>query len=334
MKRLLAGISFGLMFCTFALVPIQAQVAKKVIVEHFTNTRCSICASRNPGFFQNLDAFPEVIHLQIHPSSPYSSCLLSMHNRLENDARTDYYSIYGATPRIVIQGQTVSPSTNYGDPGLLTQQLNQTTPFSLLVKEIRRGLDSVQIIVTIKALSAHSEISGSLYVAYAESPVNYAAPNGESVHRNVFRKAFSPSEGANVQLPASGDSLIWTSTIATDPVWDLEKMHAVAILQTEFKLVLQAEMTTEIEEAPATSLDRSFTPTFTLFPNPASDHLRVEGLTGDWKIIGIDGKEWINRREEPGQADFQIDLSTLPAGTYLLQHLDQGRTAGKIFVKR
>jgi hypothetical protein len=36
----------------------HAQVTKKIIVEHFTNTKCSVCASRNPGFHTNLNVNP------------------------------------------------------------------------------------------------------------------------------------------------------------------------------------------------------------------------------------------------------------------------------------
>ena len=33
----------------------SAQVERTVIVEHFTNTRCGICAFRNPAFYENLN---------------------------------------------------------------------------------------------------------------------------------------------------------------------------------------------------------------------------------------------------------------------------------------
>jgi len=82
---------------------MTAQVQKNVVVEHFTNTRCGICASRNPGFFTNLNNNPDVIHLAIHPSSPYSSCVFNQHNSVDNDDRTNYYGIYGGTPRLVVQ---------------------------------------------------------------------------------------------------------------------------------------------------------------------------------------------------------------------------------------
>ena len=109
----------------------MAQVPKKVIVEHFTNTKCSVCASRNPGFYTNLNAQSGVIHLAIHPSSPYAACVLSMHNPVENDGRTNYYSIYGGTPRLVIQGTVISSSADYSMSSIFAPYLAQIILFQL-----------------------------------------------------------------------------------------------------------------------------------------------------------------------------------------------------------
>ena len=98
----------------------KAQVPKKVIVEHFTNTVCSVCASKNPGFYTNLKNQQGVIHLAVHPSSPYTSCILSKHNVSENDARTNYYGVYGATPRLAIQGVVIASNANYSSAAIFT----------------------------------------------------------------------------------------------------------------------------------------------------------------------------------------------------------------------
>src|SRR5688572_6916976 len=105
-----------------------AQVPKKVIVEHFTNTKCSICASKNPGFYTNLAAHPGVLHLSVYPSSPYAACLLSQQTQPESDARTNYYGIYGGTPRFIIQGTVLPSNTNYADASIFTPYTGQTSP--------------------------------------------------------------------------------------------------------------------------------------------------------------------------------------------------------------
>ncbi len=71
----------------------MAQTELIVVVEHFTNTRCGICASRNPAFKENVANHPKVLSITIHPSRPYSSCELHKHNPGDNDSRTNYYDI-------------------------------------------------------------------------------------------------------------------------------------------------------------------------------------------------------------------------------------------------
>src|SRR6185436_4956285 len=105
MKRFLLYIFISMTFGTGL-----AQVPKKTVVEHFTNTKCSVCAARNPGFNANLNHQANVIRLAIHPSSPYSGCLLYNQNATDNDARTNYYGVYGGTPRLVINGNVVPNS--------------------------------------------------------------------------------------------------------------------------------------------------------------------------------------------------------------------------------
>ena len=79
----------------------EAQVPRKILVEHFTNTLCSFCASRNPGFYSNLNNQSDVIHLSIHSGTPYTQCLLYQQNASPSDARRFYYGITG-TPALAI----------------------------------------------------------------------------------------------------------------------------------------------------------------------------------------------------------------------------------------
>ena len=295
---------------------LLAQVPRKVLVEHFTNTRCGICGGKNPGLFQNLEANPSVIHLAIHPSSPYSNCIFNVHNRDENDLRTTFYNIYGATPRLVIQGEVQPAGVNFAAANLFSGYQNQTSPFSLRVREIRKGTDSVKVAVTVRAVAAHSENQGTLFVAYAEDPIAYNAPNGEKNHRNVFRKAFSSTDGDPLTLPALGDSVVWEATIAVNSEWSLSNMKVVALLQDQLKLTLQAETTTELELQAATSIDREWVAGVTLYPNPVDNILVVEGLRNDWRVMDVSGKIW-----QAGKAEQTVLISSeqLPAGMYVLE---------------
>lgn len=235
MKNIFTGL-----FLFFAITMV-AQVQKNVVVEHFTNTRCGICSSRNPGLFSNLNNNPNVIHLSIHPSSPYSTCIFNQHNVSENDGRTNYYGIYGGTPRIVVQGQVIPASTNFATQTLFTSQAGQTSPFTLRTDvQISGGQATVNVVVKTEAMHSYSTLK--LFTALAEDTIFYNAPNGENQHYNVFRESVFEVDGKTI-TPATmvGDSVMFTETIMVSNDWDVNRILGISLLQESgSKEVVQA----------------------------------------------------------------------------------------------
>lgn len=221
-----------------------AQIPKKVVVEHFTNTKCSICAGRNPGFYSNLNNQQNVLHLAIHPSSPYPACVLSQHNVTENDARTNYYGVYGSTPRLVIQGVAIATSANYSSASIFTPYLNQLSPASIKITQAKYGNDSIRSRVVIKTEGTHTLGALKLFVALAEDTVFYTGSNGESMHFDVFRKSLSGASGIAVTLPATiGDSVVFSMASTANTAWNFSRIFTMAILQdATTREVVQSEM--------------------------------------------------------------------------------------------
>jgi hypothetical protein len=219
-----------------------AQVPRTVVVEHFTNTRCGICANRNPGFNANLDNFPNVLRLTVHPSSPYSNCVFNQHNSTDNDGRTNYYGIYGGTPRIVVQGNVIPATQNYGDASLFQNETGQTTPFSIKVEVGDEMNGQVAVTTTVYTESMHTFNTLKLFTAIAEDTIYYNAPNGESVHYDVFRTSVFEVGGKDI-TPASmvGDSVTFSAMVNVSNDWDMDHIYALAFLQNASnKSVLQA----------------------------------------------------------------------------------------------
>jgi hypothetical protein len=242
-------------------VSMIAQVPKNVVVEHFTNSRCSVCASRNPGFFTNLNNQPNVIHLAIHPSSPYSTCIFSQHNPTENDARTNYYGIFGGTPRIVVQGSPIPAATNYGTASIFTNQAGQMSPFTVRVNVQPVNLvGQITVEVVVKTEALHNYTNLKLFVAIAEDTIFYNAPNGENEHFNVFRKSVFETDGKTIQPSMMvGDSVVFTQTLTYDNTWNINRLEGIAILQeVGNKAVVQA----------ATSKNQVFTATENILVAP------------------------------------------------------------------
>jgi hypothetical protein len=305
-----------------ASLSLSSQVEKTVVVEHFTNTRCSVCASKNPGFYQNLANHPHILHLAIHPSSPYNNCLLHLHNPTENDGRTNYYGVYGGTPRLVIQGVPQSFSINFNSPEIFDPFEGQTTPFSMKIKEYRIGNDSVSVEIIIKAVSGHSVEQASLFLGYAEDTVFYVSPNGEAEHYDVFRKAFNGHEGSIVAMPSTGDSIVLSHGITVNEEWDPGRMKVIGILQDqETKEVIQAGQTTSVEYFSSIFTSKNEDKgSLYLFPNPAKNHVTVQKVSGITKLYSLDGRILISVNSGDRSNDVRIDLSGLAPGIYLIRN--------------
>lgn len=306
-------LSFILLFVTGVLI---AQVPQTIVVEHFTNTRCSVCASRNPGFYTNLNAQDNILHMAIHPSSPYSSCLLNQHNKAENDARTNYYGVYGSTPRLVIQGNVVASSSNYGSATIFDAYKNQTTPLSLSISVAPFSVDSIQVRAVVKTQAAHNLGALQLFVSLVEEELTYGAPNGETTHYDVFRKSFFPATGLAFNAPSSiGDSVVFTGVIAKNGAWVFNQMYAIGIInQASDKQALQAAKSANLQGS--TGLFNYNTLKSRIYPNPSSDVLQVELEAEKQTQLSLYDFSGRLVKQHTFEQTITVDVRELPVGIY------------------
>ncbi len=317
---------------------VLSQVPKKVVVEHFTNTKCSICASRNPGFYTNLNNQSGVIHLAIHPSSPYAACALSQHNVVENDGRTNYYGVYGSTPRLVIQGVVISSSANYSSASIFTPYLGQTSPASIKIYQYKYGNDSIKSRIVIKTEATHSLGNLSLFVALAEDTLNYTGTNGEPVHYDVFRKSLTGTSGIAVTLPSTvGDSVVYIKSSPANVAWNFSKIFTIAVLQnTTTKAVIQSENISSKINNLATGIKNEFADKLnaSVFFSENSisiiQNKNAENL--NFILYDISGRVLINKFVETGSES--INVSNLSSGIYLysLKSTKGLVKTGKLFI--
>jgi len=212
-----------------------AQVAKNIIVEHFTNTVCSICSNRNPGFYENLNKQEGVLHISYHPSRPYSSCVLHQHNEEENDGRTKYFNVYGGTPRLVIQGEVIAGGADYTKNALFEPYQTQTSPVSIAIEQTIIENYGMEVNIAIKNEMELDSTDMKIFAGIAEKVVEYNAPNGEKQHFDVFRKAYTAVEGNPIRLEKTEGSIAELSYIVVpDESWVLDQIFCYVILQTEW----------------------------------------------------------------------------------------------------
>ena len=179
---------FSVFMFTCAAVS-QAQVARTIIVEYFTNTRCGICGFTNPPFYDNLEDHPDALHIAYHPSAPYSTCILNQHNVAGNDDRTIYYNTYGSTPDFFFQGVFTLGAANASSFDPYEGQMSVAE--MKVVQTNREEADSIKVEVVVSTAGTHSLSTQRLYVALVEDTIFYNAPNGEDEHYDVFRTALT-----------------------------------------------------------------------------------------------------------------------------------------------
>lgn len=315
---------------------LTAQVAKKVVVEHFTNTRCGICTFKNPQLFENLDNHPEVLHLSTHPGSPYGNCVLFQHNTVENDARTNFYGVYGSTPRIVIQGEVKSTGTNFADPELLTPYEDEMTPASISIQQSKTD-EMLEAFITVQTEAEHNLGDLRLYVVAAEDTLFYSSPNGEDIHFNVFRKNLSDETGFELTLPQdiTGEVTFSVSTEMHED-WVAERMFVMAILQdATTNEVIQAEkVPASMNGMISGTSDIPELENVSVFPNPATDILVVEledAAMTTGRIFDLSGKLMMENKFQ-NQVTFNVE--NLLSGAYLLElENENGKSIQKVIVQ-
>ncbi|MFY8020466.1 MAG: T9SS type A sorting domain-containing protein [Bacteroidia bacterium] len=291
------------------------QIQLNSVVEHFTNTRCSICKNRNPGFYTNLSNQKEITHLSIHPSSPYSACILSKQNTQTNDARTNYYGIYGGTPRLVMNGMVIPTSANYNDANLFNPFLNLLSSFEVKVNLKKIQADSFNYEIQIKKVAESNLNMASLYSGLAEDTVFVDGGNGESEHYHVWRYGVQES----INLPNTiGETSLITKSVYSNPIWNSSRMYAVALLQNPLdKSLIQSGKSMNSGSTGLSMNEADLNSKINIFPNPTTDFIYTnETATYSYQLINLLG----NVIQYGNFSSHQpISVTSLQAGLYILK---------------
>ncbi len=297
----------------------NAQIAKTNIVEHFTNTNCSICASSNPNTFATLASHPDVLHIAFHPSSPYSSCFFSMQNPIENDARTNYYGIFGGTPRLMVNG-ILTNTSNLNST--LNSLASATSSFEIKTMQEFISSDSVQVKIIVKRISVDSNIQARLFVGAAEDTVFQTTGNGESIHHNVFRKTMSDITGDFIpSLPSMvNDSVILTYGYKILPNWNAARMNTVVILEKTDKEIINSSRSTNMNSIP-TSIKNISKNEFIIYPNPSTNFFNLKNWIEFKQMVIYNSVGAICLNIEI--ISERTDITGLSKGFYLIELVDK-----------
>ncbi|MDQ3140876.1 MAG: T9SS type A sorting domain-containing protein [Bacteroidota bacterium] len=311
-----------------------AQAKKYIFLEHFTNTRCGICASRNPSFY-NLLFSPkynnQYHHMTVHPSFPYNNCQLYLANTTENTIRTNFYSI-GGTPTLVIHGKTIKPLSSV-NAATLDAELDKFSPVEVKVTE--SGSTQRSISIEVKTVGPKPAGNYKIYVAAVEKVLNYISPNGEKVHHNVFRKFLSSASGDNIVLANEGNSLLTNYTMNVVAPWLENQMYALVWIQeSSTKEVLNSG--NKFDQLTANT--DIIAPTFKLHPNPVKDKINIQFEKPSNGFISLSisslvGKELYTQMVSSGTTEVSIPVNYLEKGIYFVRIQSGTKSYSKKLIK-
>ncbi len=329
MKKL---YTLGMLLCTLSL---SAQTSGKfVLVEHFTNTRCGICSSVNPGIYEALGKFPkQVHHISIHPPEPYESCVLYQYNVVDNEARQTYYNVR-STPKLYINGKFTG-----SQPAAIEQEIEaamaETAGLQIRVEEGTGQKRTVS--VTVSSEADFADANYKIFVALLERDVNYDAPNGEKQHHDVLRDMVSDPKGDVITLPAAGEmiTLKYEVEIPDDVVTD--EAYILAYIQNEdTQEVLNSG--TEADGTVLSNRDLAELAALTTYPNPAQSILKVsvneDHLIKHYSILNTAGQSMRSVNMKLPSHRVEVPLHELPSGNYLIKVEMEGGYATRAFIKK
>lgn len=314
-------------------IPILGQTNPKyVLIEHFTNTWCPICASRNPGLHTLIQKYPKnVHHVSFHPPYPYSGCPLYQYNKTENQARANHYNIQGS-PSIVVNGGAVIGGNPLLTESSLKAEITKTSPVSVIVTETKNGGSRT---VKIKIKSA-SVINGSLklYAMIVEKNLRFTASNGELDHYNVFRKFLTPATGQPITIANTVDQN-FDFSFQDEASWKSDEIYVLAYLQNEnTKEVLNSG--TRFDELSTSFQSNLNIRPLKVFPTVTSDLLYVELPTNQvytFCVLNIQGQSISSGKISKGNPS-PIHIHSLSQGVYYLKVNDGNNLFVAKFIKR
>lgn len=278
MKKLLLLLTFAVTANTF----FAQNVKRYVLLEHFTNTNCSVCKSKNPSLYTTIAPYAaDVHHVSFHPSVPYSSCVLYQQNPVENDSRANFYGVDG-TPRAVLNGVSVAVGSQLLPLASLQPTLNQTSPIEVKVTE-NAGTNRTANI-KIKTLGTAPTASYKLYVAVVEKVLNLTTANGETVHNDVFRKFLTVVSGNAITLPALGSSADFSFPYSLQSGWGADQIYVLAWVQrVDNKEVMNSGTRFDVTNA-AKDITENESDGIQILQNPVRNgELKI--TVGDWNKL-------------------------------------------------
>jgi hypothetical protein len=293
-------------------------------LELFTNTPCPICAAQNPGLFSRLEAYEGQYHLiSFYPGRPYPSCIFYQANIAENTARLNFYPMVFGTPTVAINGVDFKTSSGVSNAVLDTITGGESW---LRVDVEETSGNTRDVMITLEDHVGGSLASGKLFAVVVEREIMYDAPNGETVHYNVFRKFLSDTNGDGVDLSSGMTAVPYQYTV--DGSWQVDEVYVIAwLMDPDTKKIHNSgsrfdSNTTSTEDPEAEDA------VLHIYPNPALNEINITLPDGAHDVplrIFDAGGRHVFEELLTGNASVRINTGAWPVGSYQAEVVLEGR---------
>lgn len=329
----------GFAFDNFKL----AERTRRTILEHFTNSSDTVSfradktvdrlAQENPG---------DVIDLQYHMNYPGTDPM-NENNPNPASTRSFFYGLPGV-PYAILDGGVV-PGHRYDftdpdrEPG--SDQLKLISleiplfDLDLEVVWLENSLEATTT-VTCRASGFYSDVQ--LYLAVIETSVTaYTGLNQDTLFRNVVLDMLPTPAGkllVNEWNPGTTDTRTQTWTYR-GYVEDIEDLAVVAFLQDrEDGRILQADASYLSPQVGIGKPESSSMGSIFVYPNPARDQVYInlgerDEAEGRIEVVDLSGRVARLESVPPGYGVYQLDISRLPAGIYMIHYYEAGVCKGR-----
>jgi Secretion system C-terminal sorting domain len=310
MKKVVT-LAFGLLLTATVTF---GQAKRYVLLEHFTNTLCSTCASSNPSFFTaiKVETNPNVHHISYHWRTPYQNCVYYQASPTRQDARADFYGIPGS-PRVSFNGAANTNLSVVTEASI--QAAATTSPIYVKVTE-NTGVNRTAVI-KVKWVTTPPSGTYVMHVAVVEKKTSYAAPNGEATHYNVFRKFLTTVAGEPIPTNTTAEQTIsygYPADVGVEA-----QLYTVAWIQnTATKEVLNSG--TRFDFGTATD-EVSVDSQVALSPNPTTGKTTVtfDKLTPQYLTVQNVAGQVIENVKLSNSTNYELNLTHLAAGVYIVK---------------
>ena len=316
------------MLSLFMLVN-ASRAQRVVLLEQFTNSGCSICATHDPATYSYVANNPtQVIAISYHTSFPYFDSMY-LENPVESNAITSFYNVVGV-PYSIIDGNYYRNSTsNFNTviastisnraaitPGYALTALQNdfsgntlTSRFAFQSLTLSNATDSLRAFIVVIEKDV-------LKSSYASSP----GSNSQMVYNYVMRKMLSDASSSyllNRNLNGI-DTLSFTWNM--QHIKNKNELRVIAFVQNiTTKEVYNAEMATPLNVTSLPEINRE--EKTKIFPNPVKDLLFVtfiKSAKAEIQLLDLSGR-LITQINTNGESNIALDVKKFEKGIYFLR---------------